>query len=94
MLRGDHFHEDLATDATRSSTPIFWAGSEWVTSGTATLDLRPYDQISFRLEGRHDISEQPLYFRRGVQGDGSTATPFVPNARTQTTLLLGATAWF
>ena len=92
-LRGDRFHEHLATDATRSSTPIFWAGSEWVTEGTATFDLRPYDHVSIRLEGRHDVSEKPLYFRRGVTGDGVT-TPFVPNARTQTTALLGVTAWF
>ncbi len=93
-LRGDRFHEDLATDEARSSTPIFWAGSAWVTEGTATLDFRPYDQISIRLEGRHDVSEQPLYFRGNVSGDGSAAAPFVPNARTQTTALLGATAWF
>lgn len=84
-VRGDRFHEDLATDATRTSTPIFWSGAEWVTSGTATLDLRPYDHISFRLEGRHDVAEQPLFFRR--------AAPLGPNARTQTTVLLGVTAW-
>jgi hypothetical protein len=89
VLRGDRFHEHLATDATRSSTALFWGGAEWVTSGTATLDLRPYDQISFRLEGRHDIAEQPLYFRRQV--DPATSAP---NARTQTTVLLGVTAWF
>jgi hypothetical protein len=88
-VRGDRFHEHLATGATRSSTPIFWGGSEWVSSGTATADLRPYDQISFRLEGRHDIAEQPLYFRRDV--DRATNAP---NARTQTTVLLGVTAWF
>lgn len=87
VFRGDRFHEHLATDATRSSEPLFWGGSEWVTSGTATLDLRPHDRISFRLEGRHDASERPLYFTRG-------AAPDAPNARTQTTLLLGATAWF
>ena len=93
VFRGDRFHEHLATDATRSSRPLFWAGSEWVTSGTATLDFHPHERISFRLEGRHDVSEQPLYFRGAVAGDGTPLNPFVPNARTQTTVLLGATAW-
>lgn len=88
-LRGDRFQEHLATDATRSSSPIFWAGSEWVSSGTAAVELRPYDQISFRLEGRHDVAEQPLYFRRRVD-----PVTNAPNARSQTTVLLGATAWF
>jgi hypothetical protein len=93
-VRGDRFTEHLATDAARASAPLFWGGAEWVTSGTATVDLRPYDHVGFRLEGRHDVAEAPLYFRRAVVGDGSAAAPFVPNARTQTTVLLGATAWF
>jgi len=88
-LRGDRFTEHLATDATRSSAPIFWGGAEWVTEGTATLDYRPHDQISIRLEGRHDIAEQPLYF-----GHQLTLPASRPNARTQTTALIGVTAWF
>lgn len=94
-LRGDRFHEHLATDQSgRSSSPIFWGGVEWVSSLTSTLEVRPYDNLSARLEYRHDMADSPLFFGRNVQGDGSTATPYVPNARTQDTLLLGATAWF
>jgi len=87
-LRGDRFHEHLATDATRSSTPLFWGGVEWVSSGTLTFDVRPHDQISLRLEYRHDVADTPLFFRSSVPSDNA------PNARTQDTLLLGATAWF
>lgn len=94
-LRGDRFYEHLATDANgRSSGPIFWGGAEWVSSVTATLDVRPHAQISFRLEYRHDVAEVPLFFRRDAQGDGSTAAPYVANARTQDTVLVGGTAWF
>jgi len=95
--RGDRFHEVLARErggAGRTSTPLFWNGVEWVTSATATIDFRPHESISFRFEYRHDVAEAPLYFGRNVAGDGSTALPFLPNARTQDTLLVGATAWF
>lgn len=94
-LRGDRFHEDLATDGTgRSSTPIFWGGVAWVSSGTLTLEVRPVEHLSVRAEARHDAADTPLFFGRNVRGDGSVASPYVPNARTQDTLLLGATAWF
>ena len=94
-LRGDRFHEHLATDDRgRSSSPIFWGGVEWVSSATATLDVRPHDNMSVRLEYRHDMAATPVYFGQNVRGDGSAAAPWVPNARTQDTLLLGATAWF
>jgi Putative beta-barrel porin-2, OmpL-like. bbp2 len=94
-LRGDRFHEHLATDAGgRSSSPIFWGGTEWVSSGTATVDVRPHEQLSVRLEYRHDVAESPLFYGRNVQGDGTAEHPYLANARTQDTLLLGGTAWF
>ena len=95
-LRGDFFHEDLATDSAgdRSSTPLFFNGVEWVSSPTATLDFRPHERISLRLEGRHDMAASPLYFGHDVKGTGAPADPYVPDRRTQTTLLAGATAWF
>ncbi len=92
-MRGDRFHENLATGIATTSKPLFWGGVEWVSSATATLEVRPNLPILLRLEGRHDVAERPLFFGRNVQGDGS-ATPYVANARTQDTLLLGATAWF
>ncbi len=93
-VRGDEFHEDAATNARGSSAPLFWGGVTWVSSGTATLEVKPHDQISIRLEYRHDLASSSLYFGRNVQGDGTNANPFVANARTEDTLLLGATAWF
>ncbi len=94
-VRGDRFTEHLATDGSgRASNALFWSGVEWVSSLTATLDVRPIDRMSIRLEYRHDVAEKPLYFGRNVAGDGSAAAPFVANARTQDTMLLGATAWF
>jgi hypothetical protein len=95
VLRGDRFQEHLATSAkSPSSAPLFFGGAEWVSSGTATVDVRPHDQISFRLEYRHDAAEIPIYFGRDVIGDGSKSSPYVANARTQDTLLFGSTAWF
>jgi len=93
-FRGDRFHENLASSGGASSSPIFWSGIEWVSSGTVTLDMRPHDQMSVRLEYRHDAASAPLYFGRNVRGDGSAATPYLANATTQDTVLLGATAWF
>lgn len=93
-VRGDRFHEHLATDATgRASSPLFWNGVEWVSSATATVEARPHPQLSVRLELRHDVADEPLFFRSTVARDALTQA-FVPNARTQDTLLLGATAWF
>jgi hypothetical protein len=93
-LRGDRFHEHLATQNGRVSSPLFFGGVEWVTSATATLDVRPHEQIAIRVEYRHDVAEAPLYFGRNVTGDGSAAAPYLANARTQDTAVLGATAWF
>lgn len=96
-LRGDRFHERLAREAGaggRTSSALFFGGVEWVTSGTATLDVRPHDHISVRLEYRHDVARTPLYFGRSPAGDGGVTTPYVADARTQDTVLLGATAWF
>jgi hypothetical protein len=92
-LRGDRFHEHLATGGGRASEPLFWGGVEWVSSFTATIDVRPHDNLSVRLEYRHDQADAPLYFRGQVEGSGDDAAPFVPNARSQDTVLLGATAW-
>jgi hypothetical protein len=87
-LRADRFHEDLATNdaQNRVSSPLFFGGVEWVSSQTATIDIRPHERLSLRVEGRHDIADTPLYF--------GSDDPQTPTRRTQTTLLAGATAWF
>jgi hypothetical protein len=95
-VRGDRFYEHQASnEAGQMSAPLFWNGVEWVSSFTATVDVRPHDNISFRLEFRHDQADGLLYFTGDtLTGDGSAKSPFLPNARRQETLLLGATAWF
>jgi hypothetical protein len=90
--RGDSFKESVGANASGAAAPIFFP-AEWVASATGTVDVHPGDNISVRLEYRHDAAENVLYFGRAVQGDGSAAAPFVPNARTQDTLTLGATTW-
>ena len=95
VARGDRFYEQLASDATGTSAPLFWNGVQWVSSFTATVDVRPHDNISVRLEFRHDQADGLLYFTGDtLVGNGSATSPYVPNARSQETLLLGATAWF
>lgn len=92
--RVDRFGETVASDGTLAATPIFWSGSPWVSSQTVTLDARPAEQLSVRLELRRDASGRELYYRGQVAGTGEADAPYVPNARTQGTVLLGATAWF
>ena len=85
--RGDVFYEASPVGASN----IFWPGA-WISSGTATLEARPHDNVSLRLEYRHDAAEGDTYFRGSVATDATGAV--VPNARTQDTLNLGMTAWF
>lgn len=91
-LRGDVFWEHVASNTAGTASAIFWPASR-VASGTITLDYRPLDAISIRLEARHDGATAPMYFRGSVSGDG-VSVPYVPNAGTQNTVTLGATAWF
>jgi hypothetical protein len=92
-VRADVFWEHVASNASGAASAIFWPGKR-VASQTLTLDFRPQDNISIRLEGRHDSGSTEMYFRGQVAGDGSTANPYVPNARSQNTVTLGATTWF
>jgi hypothetical protein len=91
-LRADRLLEDPATRGASASSPIL-VPTRQVTSLTATLDVRPVRGLSIRLEGRHDFAASSLYYRGDVEGDGTTQ-PFVADARTQTTALLGVVAWF
>jgi len=88
VARADYFRETVPAGA----APIFWAGSRWVSSETLTLDTRPADTLSVRIEFRHDQSEAPLYFSHRVSQD--EMGNFVPNATHQDTITVGAVAWF
>ena len=91
--RGERVWEDHSANADGESAPILFPVKH-VTSGTLTADVRPVKGLSTRLELRHDIAADALYFRGQVNGDGTASSPYQPNARSQTTLLFGATAWF
>jgi hypothetical protein len=89
--RGDYFWERAASNALGTAAPIAFPTS-WVAEGTATVDVRPVDNVSFRVEYRHDHAASPLYYK-----DLVLFTPpvgFVPNARSQDTITVGATTWF
>ena len=90
--RADAFYEWIPSNALGMATPIFWGGSHWVSSQTATIDLRPNDNMSFRVEYRHDQAEQPIYFAGNVATDANGN--YVPNTRYQNTITAGAVAWF
>lgn len=59
--RADAFYEAIAQNASGSAAPLFWNGSHWMTSGTATVEVRAKDNLSVRLELRHDQSQTPLF---------------------------------
>ncbi len=90
-LRGEFFYEVVAENEEGRASPIFWP-VPWVTAGTATLEVRPVDSLSLRLELRHDRAGGEIFFGGDVAGDGQ-ATPFVANRSSQTTLTIGLTAW-
>ena len=89
--RGDLFLEDVAEDASGRAGAIFWPAA-WVTSQTLTADVHPEDNVSFRLEYRHDHADAAMFFRGDVATDADGA--FVPDAKRQDTLTVGMTTWF
>ncbi|HWC66015.1 MAG TPA: outer membrane beta-barrel protein, partial [Thermoanaerobaculia bacterium] len=88
--RADVFREHVPSNTLGSASAIFWPADR-VASQTLTLDYHPRDQISVRLEGRHDGATGDMYFKDRGSGDGSAANPSVPNAKSQTTVTLGVT---
>ena len=95
--RGDVFFENTPGAAGSSASSIFWPTNpngqgQWVSSGTLTVDVRPVEFISFRLEVRHDHAGSDLYYGGQVLSDATGA--FLANRASQDTLTLGATAGF
>jgi hypothetical protein len=89
--RADYFTESMG-DAT---SPIFFLsanGTKAIGSGTLTLDLRPTESTSFRLEARHDVADGEVFFKRTVAQDSLGNDVF--NAKNQTTLTLGMNTVF
>ena len=92
-VRATVFAERRASKNGVSAAPIAIPAGR-IASGSLTLEARPEKQVSFKLELRRDSASSPVYFRGAVAGDGSMNNPYVPDARGQTTLTLGGTAWF
>jgi hypothetical protein len=91
-VRQDYFRETTAQNASGTASTVFFL-AKYVASSTATIEGRAREALSVRLEYRHDLADASMFFAGQVQGDGVT-NPQVPNAKTQDTLTLGATAWF
>lgn len=91
--RGTYFRDDAARSAAGAAAPIALP-APWIAAVTGTFDVRLVGHLSIKLELRHDRAGAPLYFRGAVMGDGSDASPFKPNAATQTTTTLGFNAFF
>jgi hypothetical protein len=91
-VRGDYFYEKVADDGTTTASAIFWP-TRWVSSGTATLGYQPVDNVSVRIEYRHDHAASDAFFGGSVATDPMSSA-FIPNRHMQDTALVGVTAWF
>lgn len=89
--RLDLFYEHVAEGPAGRAAPIFWPTS-LVASQTATLDVRPHSNISFRLEYRHDHAADRMYYSNMPPQDAMGRD--LPDATSQDTLTLGIVAWF
>lgn len=85
-LRADSFFEHVASDRGGRASAIFWP-APWIVSGTGTLEFRPHERASVRLEYRHDQAGADMFF------GGGASTETVSRA-SQDTLTLGVTTWF
>jgi hypothetical protein len=82
--RADILDETIPSSSAGTASALFFPTAQ-VRSLTATLDARPADRMSVRLEFRHDAARDAIYFK------GSSAEP---SAKSQSTLTFGLTAWF
>src|SRR5262249_13267738 len=64
--RGDVLSESLPTNSLGTAAPIFFPADR-VASGTFTLEARPDDHLSIRLESRHDSASAPIYYEHAQQ---------------------------
>jgi hypothetical protein len=90
--RGDRMSEHRGAGTLGTASSIFFP-APWVSSGTLTVDGRPHDNVSLRLEYRHDQAQNDIYFKGNVEGDG-TKVPYIHNAAAQNTITAAALAWF
>ncbi len=93
-VRGDLLAEVISQQPRgQQAAPNIFFPSSPVGSFTGTVDFRPHENLSFRVEYRHDASANPQYF--GDQNVGRDPTNPQPNfVDYQNTLTFGATAWY
>jgi hypothetical protein len=90
--RADFFYEHRAHNEHGTAAFISFP-VPWVSEQTVTVDVRPFDLLSFRLEFRHDQAAEALYFRDQVRVSPLTQQ-FIPNAEAQNNLTVGVVSWF
>ena len=91
--RGDYFTESAGDVA----NPMFFLsanGTKAVGSGTLTLDMRPTEGTSFRLEARHDVADGDVFFKKHVPAPTGAPPSEGMNSSSQTTILLGMNTVF
>jgi hypothetical protein len=106
-LRGDLLVESISdeplgpggvVDPSRRPQVIFFSSNRVaatrVASFTATLDARPFENISIRAEYRHDNADQPIYFDNSNLPQPGVRPELIGRTSTQNTLTLGMTAWY
>ena len=79
---------DVFLESSPTGGPHFFFPAPWVTSGTATVEVRPVEPVAVRLEYRHDHAGAPMYFGGTVDLVGRATFSL------QDTLTLGVVAWF
>lgn len=106
-VRGDVLVESIADeplasggvpDPSRRPQVIFFSSdrvaASRVASMTATLDLRPFDNVSIRAEYRHDNADAPIYYDDNNLARPGVAPELIGRRATQNTVTIGMTAWY
>ncbi|MBZ4395163.1 outer membrane beta-barrel protein [Myxococcus sp. AS-1-15] len=76
-------------EAYRDADGLMTGVAQTLSSGTVTLEVKPAEQLTLKLEARHDRSTEAVFAGRATADDGSP----VPKD-TETLVVLGATAFF
>ncbi|MCY1017985.1 porin [Pyxidicoccus sp. MSG2] len=76
-------------EAYRDDDGLITGVAQTLTGGTLTLEVKPADHLTLKLEARHDRSTQDVFSGRDTEVDGS---PVLEDA--ETLVVLGAVAYF
>ncbi|TQF16654.1 porin [Myxococcus llanfairpwllgwyngyllgogerychwyrndrobwllllantysiliogogogochensis] len=76
-------------EAYRDADGLMTGVEQTLTGGTLTLEVKPAEQLTLKLEARHDRSTADVFASRATTDEG---TPIPKDS--ETLIVLGATAWF